>query len=208
MRDAYVASFADSLQTVFLIAAAVVLVAVVLAWLLEERPLRQTVEGGDVGDAFAVPQDTDSLREITRSLSRHVGRERTRTFVAGVVERADVDLDVAEAWVLTRAREGVIPPEALDTQRPEDGERLTAALVKLRSRELVIADQGAEGSLPPSGAPLTEAGSAIYGRLAAARRERLMEVVADWRSDDDPEFDRMVADLARELGEREPMPAR
>ncbi len=35
--------------------------------MLEERPLRRTIEETAVGDAFAPPQDTDSLREITRS---------------------------------------------------------------------------------------------------------------------------------------------
>ena len=54
-------------RRVFLIAAAVVAVAFLLARLLEERPLRKTVEESDVGEAFAAPQDTDSLREITAS---------------------------------------------------------------------------------------------------------------------------------------------
>ena len=180
VRDSYIASFTDSLQTVFLIAAAVVLVAFVLSWLLEERPLRQTVEGGDVGEAFAVPQDTDSLREITRCLTRHVGRERTRDFVAGVVERAGVDLDVPEAWVLTRARDGVIPTDALDAMQPEDRGLLILAIDELRTRELVVVAGPGEGPMPAAGAPLTTAGTAVYSKLAKARRERLMEVVADW----------------------------
>ena len=71
-----------------MIAAAVVAVAFVLAWLLEERPLRKTIEDSDVGDAFAAPQDTDSLQEITRELSRLVGRERTRRFIERVIEEA------------------------------------------------------------------------------------------------------------------------
>ncbi len=70
IHDSYVGSFTDSLSTVFLIAACVVAVAFLLAWRLEERPLRRTVETSDLGDAFAAPQDTDSLREITRELSR------------------------------------------------------------------------------------------------------------------------------------------
>ena len=94
------------------------------------------------------PQDTDSLREITRCLTRHVGRERTRDFVAGVVERAGVDLDVPEAWVLTRARDGVIPPEALDAQLAEDRGLLILAIDKLRTRELVVVAGPGEGPMP------------------------------------------------------------
>ena len=202
VRDAYVSSFTDALSSVFLIASGVVVVAFFIAWLLEERPLRQTVETGDVGDAFAAPQDTDSLHEITRALSRHVGRERTRQFVAGVVERAGVDLDVAEAWVLTRARDGLIASDALEARRPEDHESLVSALARLRERDLVAGESG----LPTEGAPLTPGGTEMYAELAKARRDRLTELVADWKPED-PEVDQMVTELARELGEREPMPA-
>jgi hypothetical protein len=44
LHDSYVHSFTDSISTVFLIAAAVVSVAFLLALLLEERPLRKTIE--------------------------------------------------------------------------------------------------------------------------------------------------------------------
>ena len=52
LHDAYVRSFTDSLSTVFVIAAAVVAVRFVLAWMLEERPLRRTIEDRDVGEAL------------------------------------------------------------------------------------------------------------------------------------------------------------
>ena len=57
---------------VFLVATVVVAVAFVLSWFIEERPLRKTVETS-VGDAIGGPVDTDSLRELTRALSRAVG---------------------------------------------------------------------------------------------------------------------------------------
>ena len=55
IRDAYIAAFTDALSTVFLVAAAIVAVAFLLSWLIEERPLRQTVETAGVGEAFAAP---------------------------------------------------------------------------------------------------------------------------------------------------------
>ena len=48
-------AFSDALGTLFLVAAAIVLAAFLLAWLLEERPLRQTVDTAGVGEAFAHP---------------------------------------------------------------------------------------------------------------------------------------------------------
>jgi EmrB/QacA subfamily drug resistance transporter len=77
LHNSYVHAFTDSISTVFLIAAIVVAVAFLLSWWLEERPLRKTIGESGVGDAFAAPRDTDSIQEITRELSRLVGRERT-----------------------------------------------------------------------------------------------------------------------------------
>ncbi|HET9184538.1 MAG TPA: MDR family MFS transporter, partial [Solirubrobacterales bacterium] len=114
LHDSFVQSFTDSISTVFLIGAAVAAVAFLLAWMLEERPLRQTIETSDLGDAFAPPRETDSLLEITRELSRLVGRERTRRFLEQVVERSQLELTPAEAWLLGRARDGRIPAECLE----------------------------------------------------------------------------------------------
>ena len=74
IRDTYTGAFSDALSTVFLVGAVILAVAFVLSWLVEERPLRQSVEGAGVGEAFATPSSGDSLRELTRELSRLVGR--------------------------------------------------------------------------------------------------------------------------------------
>ena len=100
-------AFTDSLSTVFLVAAAIVLVAFLLSWLIEERPLRQTVETAGVGEAFASPTSGDSLKELTRELGRLVGRERTRAFIERTVDAADVDLPPGEAWLLVQGEEGL-----------------------------------------------------------------------------------------------------
>ncbi len=195
VKDAYVASFTDSLSSVFLIAGCVVAVAFVLTWFLEERPLRKTVETSDLGDAFAAPQQATSIGEITRELSRLVGRERTRRFIGSVTERAGIDVSPAEAWLIGRSENGEIPAAALETRRPEDGERLAAARDALRER----------GLLEPGGLALTAAGRDVCARLVRARGERLTELVADWDSES-PEVDAMIDRLCRELGRSEPSP--
>ena len=198
LHDSYVHSFTDSISTVFLIAAVVVAVAFALSWLLEERPLRKTIEDSGVGDAFAAPCDTDSIREITRELSRLVGRERTRRFIEGVSEEAGVGLGPAETWLLGRVRDGAIPPEALEVEAADDRERLAAALVRLGERGLV---DGA-GEVP---AALTPEGLVTRERLLSARENRLRTLVADWESES-PELDAMIERLCGEL-EHEPEPA-
>ncbi len=198
LHDSYVHSFTDSISTVFLIAAVVVAVAFGLAWLLEERPLRKTIEDSGVGDAFAAPQDTDSIGEITRELSRLVGRDRTRRFLEGVSEEAGVGLEPAETWLLGRVRDGAIPAGALAVEDAGDRELLAAALGSLRQRGLVAGEDDGRT------AELTPAGSETRERLLAARETRLRTLVADWESES-PELDAMIARLCGEL-EREPQP--
>jgi EmrB/QacA subfamily drug resistance transporter len=191
LHNSYVHSFTNSISTVFLIAAGVVAVAFLLSWMLEERPLRKTIEGSDLGDAFAPPQDADSLGEITRELSRLVGRERTRRFIEGVIEEAEVELTPAEVWLLGRAADGAIPIEALEAEDPGDRERLAAAIERLRERTMV---EGAAGSP----ARLTAAGERVRERLVAARQRSLTSLVADWEPEA-PEVDAMIKRLCEEL---------
>lgn len=197
LHDTYVHSFTNSISSVFLIAAAVVTIAFLLSWFLQERPLRKTIEDRDVGDAFAAPQDTDSLREITRELSRLVGRERTRRFIEGVIAEAEVELTPAEVWLLGRAEDGAIPADALEAHEPEDREVLRRGMAGLRGRGLV------EGNEMP--APLTGSGLAIRQRLLAARERGLTSLVADWESEA-PELDAMIARLSEELCHTEKAP--
>jgi EmrB/QacA subfamily drug resistance transporter len=190
LHDRYLGAFTDSLSTVFLIAAAVAALAFVLSWFLQERPLRQTVSDRDAGDAFAPPQSTDSLSEITRELSRLVGRERTRRFLEDVVDRAEVDLTPAEVWLLGRSRDGTIPDEVLESASDDGRERLAVALVDLRRRGLVEAGEDAR---------LTAAGLTARDRVHRARCEGLHSLVADWQHES-PDLDAVVERLAEELG--------
>ena len=199
IHDPFVHAFTDSLSTVFLIATAVVTVAFVLAWTLEERPLRRTIEDRDAGDAFAPPQDTDSLRELTRELSRLVGRERTQRFIEGVIADADVDLTPAEGWVLGRARDGTIDPTALEARDPADRQTLKLALGQLSDRGLV------ESPDPPS--RLSASGLEIRRELISARQRGLEDLVSDWEPED-PQLDAAIARLCEELDyTRRPRPA-
>jgi EmrB/QacA subfamily drug resistance transporter len=196
LHDSYVHSFTDSISTVFLIAAGVGAIAFLLAWFLEERPLRKTIEESGLGDAFAAPQDTDSLREITRELSRLVGRERTRAFIEGVIEKAEVELTPAEVWLLGRAVDGEIGADAIDAEDPADRERLAEAIERLRGRGMVEGEAAGP-------AKLTASGLAVRERLLAARQRSLNTLVADWEPES-PAVDAMIERLCEELSQSEP----
>ncbi|HEX4716943.1 MAG TPA: MDR family MFS transporter [Thermoleophilaceae bacterium] len=180
-------AFTDALQLVFTVATIVVLVAFALAWLIEEKPLRQTVEtSAGVGESFGAPVDTDSLREVTRGLTRLVGRERTMQFLEGATARAGLDVPPRQAWFLLRAP-GPDEHDEIKMLPHVDPESFQATLVAVRERGWYDGDG------------LTPAGNAIRDQLVAARTDCLRELIADWEPQGDPELDPLLRRLAREL---------
>jgi hypothetical protein len=164
-------------------------VAFLLTWLIPEQRLRKTVDATVIGDTIGGPVDTDSLRELTRALSRAAGRERTLAFMKGVSERAGVDLSPAASWALVRLGAAERPTVAELTALPHvRAERLATALGQLREADLV----GADDHVTPAGAELRE-------RLVAARTEGLRELISEWEPEKHPELDGLVRKLADEL---------
>ena len=54
IHDAYVQAFTHAIERVFIVAAAVAAVAFLLSWLIEQRPLRETVTASTgIGESFA-----------------------------------------------------------------------------------------------------------------------------------------------------------
>jgi EmrB/QacA subfamily drug resistance transporter len=187
VHDAYITAFTDALHVVFLVATAVVGFAFLLTWFIEERPLRKTVETS-IGESLGAPVDTDSMSQLTRALSRSVGRERTLEFMAETVARAGVDLSPSASWALLRlgAPDPITVSEAAALPQVDAG-RLAAAVDELRAAGLL------DGERP------TEAGRAMRVRLVAARTDGLRTLVADWQPDENPELDPLLRRLAHEL---------
>jgi EmrB/QacA subfamily drug resistance transporter len=193
VHDSYTSAFSDSLSTVFLVAAAILAVAFVLSWLIEERPLRQTVETG-VGEAFAAPSSGDSLRELTRELARLVGRERAQAFIERTVVASGVDLPVGCAWLLVQVHEGadLSQPDAITRNRPIDAAWVHAQVEALSARGLVDHDQP------------TDRGRDVAEQLIDTARASLSAFVVDWTPGEDPRLNDAVARVARELADEVP----
>jgi hypothetical protein len=194
IRDTYTGAFSDSLSTVFLVAAAILAVAFLISWLIEERPLRQSVETAGVGEAFATPSSGDSLRELTRELARLVGRERTEAYIERTVEASGVDLPTAPAWLLVQGYQGVdlADADAIAENRPIDAAWVGEQVDGLTQRGLV------------EDHALTERGEAIAQRLVDTSRASLRALVADWSPDEDPRLNDAIDRIARELDREAP----
>jgi EmrB/QacA subfamily drug resistance transporter len=193
-HEVFIQAFTDAISTVFVVATAAVAVAFVLTWLVEERPLRQTVETADLNEAFAAPTEGDSLQIVVRDLARLVGRERTRAFVQRTVAASGVDLPPPDAWLLVRGAEGerLDDPDRLADGRPVEPAFVAARLDDLRGRGLLL-----DGRLTP-------AGEAVAARLIEARCACLRQLVADWEPDADPRLNEAIDRLARELSVEAP----
>ncbi len=199
VHQAFIGAFTNALDQILLVAAFVAGCGFVLSWFIPEAPLRKSVAaaasspGKDAGEALSMPAVSGD--ELLRGVSIIANRDVQRAYIESIVRRAGVDLMPVSAWLLLRFEED--PSLDIDELSRRNGlsrERLQSGLDELVSRGYVA---HAAGPVPLH--VVTDEGCEIYGRLATARRERLIELHADWP----PEQRRQVADvlqrLAREL---------
>jgi EmrB/QacA subfamily drug resistance transporter len=196
-RNTFISAFTDALGLVFLVGAAVMAVAFLLAWLLEERPLRTTV-ATDVGAAFATPEDPDSVRTVATALSRIVGREGASDFVRRTTDRSGLDVTPLESWLLVRtATDGTLDvPDVIETTQVAEDE-VRAACHELHRRGL-LTDGG------DAGTGLTADGAAAVDALADARRGALEELAAEWSPQEHPELAAFIERLSEDLAGNAP----
>jgi EmrB/QacA subfamily drug resistance transporter len=109
LRIRYAEAFTASLDTVFLVAAAVCAVGFALTWLLPEYPLRTTIAesardaGTNAGDAFARPADEDAAAaQLYTALGALADRDVQRQHIEQIVQRAGLTLTPLAAWLLVQ----------------------------------------------------------------------------------------------------------
>ncbi|HEX5871381.1 MAG TPA: hypothetical protein VFY65_13230, partial [Longimicrobium sp.] len=199
-RALYVDAFTGSLSTVFTAAAAIAVIGFLLALLIPEHPLRESVAatagdvGTEAGEAFAMPQDADSVRQMERALALVASRDASREYVQRVTARAGVDLTPAAAWLLVRLDEDPrLDPHALGRATQVDPPVIDAALGELRNRGLIDGAGGGTGLRP------TDEGCAVLDRLVDARRAHLAEVLAEWAPERRGELAERVRQMSRDL---------
>jgi EmrB/QacA subfamily drug resistance transporter len=197
IRGIYQHAYVNSLRPVFLVGAGVAAVGFAMSWLLEERPLRATAATSHgLEDGLAAPRSADSLAEIERSLSVHSSPDARVRFHKRVAERAGVDLSPGATWALVRIDEhGLEGANSMARDQGIPAERIMAVVDELHTRGLIAGEQGER--------EVTAAGHVLTERVVNARRKLLCEVLADTEAERDPEVNRLLARLARELaGER------
>jgi EmrB/QacA subfamily drug resistance transporter len=198
---AYATAITDALHPVFLTAAGCAALAFLLTWLLPELPLRATAGAPAVGEGFRAARDDDALRELERALSVLAAREERWSLYERLARRAGVDLAPPELWLLARLGERPALSDAeLAEELGADPYPVREALQQLRQRSAVEIDAG--GTIA-----LTTSGRADYERLVAARCAGLHELLEGWAPEQQPEVQRMVDRLGRDLVSAIPTPA-
>jgi EmrB/QacA subfamily drug resistance transporter len=192
LKSAFVERYADALTTVFLVCVPIAALAFVLAWILPEKPLRQTIQATGVGEAFAAPRHEGSLPEIERALSILSRRDSRARILEQLRERAGVELTAGQCWVFARVGENE-PTDAfgLAAAHGVDAARVAARLQELRELDYV---QG-----PAEAIVLTDAGRDALERLVAARRERLAELLDGWSPESEAELAALLTRMARDV---------
>jgi EmrB/QacA subfamily drug resistance transporter len=191
-----VSGMVHTIQTVFLIAVPIAVVAFALSWLLPEVELRKTVRTVDPGEGFGMPEHRNSLDEIQLALERASRRENRGELYTSLATRAGLTLEPRSCWLLYRlADRPDCTIESIAGRLKVDPERISEgvdALVGARLVSKVDLPRGCE-------LELTELGHDAIDRLSAARRAGFTELLEGWDPDAHPEIGEMVRRLAHEL---------
>ncbi len=193
-RLEYVDAFSGALTPVFTLATIVVGVAFLLAWLLPEKPLRQTVETAGLGEAFAAPRDSTSLTEAVGELFHLLDRGRRLSLIKETVERSGLDLGPGQGWMMVRVNHGkTIEPKLLAAEFPPTEERFGEIRQDLVDDGLVV--------LAPTGeVTVTPEGRTTINRLLEARFEVLRDLIDAAPEDVDPPLRAALERVSIELG--------
>ena len=175
----------------FLIAAAVAVAGFLVTWLLEEKPLRQTVADQGIGDSFAAPREATSLEELETRLSTLARKQNRHMVYEQLTAQAGVELEPRETWLLLRLHDG--DPAGLEL----DPDELAPLLDGLRRAGL------AERERPE----LTAAGEDAAVRIRQAGRDRVQALLAEWEPEQHPDILQLIQRFARTLTAAPPMAA-
>ncbi|GAA1994440.1 MFS transporter [Isoptericola halotolerans] len=185
--------YADTLQTVFLWAVPVAVVAFALAWLLPQVELRTATRdaepgvaaGQAAGESFALPSSRTSLEELRMILWRRVGaQDPLRVYE---VTASDADLSPEEAWMVTRVSLKRSREVAVMAERSHVSEQTVRHVAAgLAARGLVVVDGDTVTANDQ-----TDLSAEI---LREAERRRLQQLVAEWPGDE-PEVDALADEV-------------
>jgi EmrB/QacA subfamily drug resistance transporter len=192
LKAVYLDVFTAALHPVFLTAAVIAAIGFVLAWLLQEVPLRGPVRAESLGESFAMPHDATSLQELQTIVTRLRARETHWEFYRRVAQSLDLSLAPDQIWVLVQiCRSAPLSLSEMSARFRVPVARLDAIAAQLAAKCLIARNE--------AGLVATERGRALFDRMVEAHRMVLHRLAARWSPVQHTEAKAMLDGLARSL---------
>jgi EmrB/QacA subfamily drug resistance transporter len=197
LQQIVVDGYAEALQSVFLAAVPVGLLAMVIAFFLKQVPLRDTARAAaaDMGEGFSVPEGDNREDMLEAAISR-AWRRKGLAAAPSVLAAAGVHANPAHAWCLSRVAlfseyRGRARLEDIgghygipaDVFRPAFDQCIEAGYLRYDGGDL----------------KLTTRGLAEYDRISAAWRDWLASELSDWGEIGDEEFTSALRKVAEQF---------
>ncbi|MFI5889536.1 MDR family MFS transporter [Actinoplanes sp. NPDC051513] len=202
-REPIVHAYAQTIQTLFLYAVPVALLAFVLALALKQVPLRDSSAAGatDLGEGFGLLDSQSSEGELERAIARVLRREG-RDAAPAVFANSGTTLDVAAAWTVAQVRLRGQGDRPVGVREVAHAHRIPAPVL-----EPAFAATVAQGYLHADDGllVLTDRGDEEFAKLAAAWKSWLRDrlPVADGDGPSGEALDAALHRLATEVAQQQ-----
>ncbi len=199
VHSGYIHAYAASLQTVFLIAVPIGLIAFILSWFLKEEALKSTASTTDTGHTYAIPTAQTSLEEITRSLAVLASRESRDRIYKRIADRAGLALTPPATWLLFRLdAKAPVSLQRISERCHVSSSALQDPLNQLKHLNFVTSENRDDHRSSDMIA-LTSEGSRARDRLLAAEHEGLASLLNGWSPEQHNELATMLHRLAEDV---------
>ncbi|WP_184675965.1 MDR family MFS transporter [Saccharothrix violaceirubra] len=193
-------AYAETVQSMFLVAAPIGLVALVVAFFLEEVPLRDTTRAAatgnsGVGESFAPPTSASSRQELEKLVAKVVGSLGADP-VPEVLARANVDISVAQGWLVGHFYRAAADRGYATMEHVAEFTDVPAGIFEPTARQLVDAGYLAEES---GRYRFTPRGAELFERLVTGWHLWLVERLHDWNEPDRMEFSAALDAFAEDM---------
>ncbi|WP_042365960.1 MFS transporter [Streptacidiphilus neutrinimicus] len=189
LLDPFLHIFAVSLQTVYLVAAGIAVLAFVLSLFLREVPLRTATRTNQVEGA-GPPAFRSSAEEIEGMITRLSSRQNIWERYGRAIDRSGVDISVPQAYGLFRLH------NAGPITEDEICRRLKVTPDEIRPKLDAMVASGRVQRDELGVLTLTPAGKDVIDRLSAARLEQLSEKLEGYSPEQHAELLAMLRTLA------------
>lgn len=196
IQTAVIHGIAHTISTIFLVGVPIGFVAFLLSWTLPEIALRKSIRASEPAEHLGLPEPRTSLGEARRILERAAGRENRVELYGALATRAGLDLPPRACWTLYRLADA--PGSSLTelaARLEVDPALLTVGVDALVSAGMLESD-GGSGT---AALTLTATGRDALGRLSAARRDSLTDLLEGWDPESHPEVVGLIHNLAHAL---------